>query len=288
MGKIDENIKYCHVDIGNGKSFFFDHVHIVWNEQITFHQSNEWEISYIITGSGTRIIGDKMETFSKGEIIILPPNLPHGWYFDEHVHDNNGKIENVTIIFPNSLLEKFAETFPETKPSVIRLNEIKKGVSLKGDKLPVVQELMRAMIFQNNMERLSTLIFIFSQIASSDEMDVVGFREKRHRGILKMQDVYRFMLTNYHQKISLDNVANVVGMNRSSFCSFFKRENGKSFFAALNEYRINCACLMLKETEMPIADICFAVGFNDIPYFNRSFKKQIGSSPKDYRTQLKT
>lgn len=95
-----------------GKSFSYDHVHIEWHEQITFHQSNEWELSYIITGSGTRIIGDVMETFSKGEIILLPPNLSHGWYFDEHVHDSEGKIENITIIFPDPLLDNCANTFP--------------------------------------------------------------------------------------------------------------------------------------------------------------------------------
>lgn len=49
-------------------------------EQISFHQSPDWELSYIITGSGTRVIGDVMETFSKGEIIFIPPMIPHVWY----------------------------------------------------------------------------------------------------------------------------------------------------------------------------------------------------------------
>lgn len=281
-----KNIKYNHVDIDADKSFFFDHVHIVWNEQISFHQSDEWEISYIITGSGTRVIGDIMETFSKGEIILLPPKLPHVWHFDENVHDKYGKIENITIIFPDSFLKKCTEAFPEVRKSIEIIKNIKKGMSLQGDILPHVQTLMKSMTKQNNMEQLSSLLYIFSHIASSKEMKVVGYSEKKNNNTKKMQKVYRYVIVNYNKKISLNDIAEHVGMNRSSFCTFFKRESGKSFFNAINEYRINCACLMLKETELSVADICFEVGFNDIPYFNRSFKKQIGYSPKNYRLQL--
>jgi YesN/AraC family two-component response regulator len=73
-------------------------------------------------------------------------------------------------------------------------------------------------------------------------------------------------------------------MNRAAFCAFFKREKGKSFMSALNEYRIDSSCEMLRDTTIPIGDICFAVGFNDIPHYNRTFKKLKGKSPKDYRS----
>jgi len=42
---------------------------------------------------------------------------------------------------------------------------------------------------------------------------------------------------------------------------------------------------MLGETSIPVADICYAVGFNDVPYYNRRFKKLKGETPKDYRTK---
>ena len=117
---MEENIRYCHFTLPEGKSFSFDHVHIFPGDQITLHQSAEWEISYIIKGSGTRVLGGVQEAFSSNEIIMIPPNVPHCWSFDPNDHDDDGKIENITIIFPQSLLEKCADIFPEAHPRRLR------------------------------------------------------------------------------------------------------------------------------------------------------------------------
>lgn len=280
-----EDPKYCHTDFGNEKSFYFDHVHIFWNEQITFHQSVDWELSYVIKGSGTRIIGETVETFSSGEVIFIPPNIPHGWSFSEYDHDREGKIENITLIFPTALLEKFAHSFPETNDCMSKIRAFEKAVSFQGKTLQAIQRSMVSMVSQNDMEQLSSLINLFQLIAASDTSRVVGSVIKQNKSAAKMQEVSRFMITNFQHKISLDEVAQYVGMNRSSFCTFFKREKGKSFFTFLNEYRIDCSCLMLRETEKSIADICYATGFDDVPYYNRTFKKLKGETPKDYRTK---
>ncbi|WP_163326261.1 AraC family transcriptional regulator [Draconibacterium mangrovi] len=280
-----ENPKYCNNDYTAEKSFFFDHVHIYWDEQITFHQSDDWELSYIITGSGTRVIGNSMEVFSKGEIILIPPNLPHGWYFDEHVHDEEGKIENITIIFPESFLKRLADTFPETIPVIENLSAIKEGVCFEDETLKCLQAIMKSMSEQNNIEQLSSIINIFYKIGSSKQTRVVGAFEKQTKANLKIREVWRFMITNYQRNISLDEVAQHVGMNRSSFCTFYKREKGETFFTALNDLRIESSCQMLRETNIPIADICYAVGFNDVPHFNRTFKKIKGKSPNSYRNE---
>lgn len=280
-----ENIKYCHVRFSDEKSFSFDHVHIVWNEQITLHQSDTWELSYIVKGSGTRIIGNIMETFSCGEAILLPPNIPHGWYFNEYDHDKEGKIENITILFPQSLLEKFANIFPEAKNYILKIGQYKQAIRLEGNTLVSVQKILTAMLSQNDIEQLSSFITLLSVISSSDETHIVGLYHKQNKSTAKMQEVSRFMVNNFQHKIALDEVAKYVGMNRASFCTFFKRMKGKSFFSVLNEYRIDCSCLMLRETKRSIADICYAVGFNDVPYYNRTFKKLKGETPKDYRAK---
>jgi AraC-like DNA-binding protein len=284
-GEIGDKVKYCHVYINGNKSFYFDHVHIVWDQQITLHQHDEREISYIVTGSGTRVIGDAVETFSSGEVVFLPPNMPHGWYFNDYDHDREGKIENITIIFPESMFDGFVSSFPETRQSIAAIRQVRDGIRFEGETLRRVRELMTEMMAKNDIGRLSSFLELISVIGSSSETRMIGSRYRKDKVAVKMQEVSRFMMNNFQREVSLEEVARYVGMNRSSFCSFFKREQGKTFFSALNEYRIDCSCLMLRQTELSVADVGFAVGFNDIPHYNRTFKRLKGISPKYYRAK---
>jgi AraC-like DNA-binding protein len=220
-------------------------------------------------------------------VLFLPPNMPHGWYFNDFDHDSEGKIENITIIFPESMLESFKASFPETQGCISAIRQYRDGVSFEGETLRRMQELMAGMVAQNGVGRLSSFLQLLSVIGSSREARVIGSRYRKDKVAAKMQEVNRFMMNNFQREVSLEEVSRYVGMNRSAFCSFFKREQGKTFFSALNEYRIDCSCLMLRQTELSVADVCFAVGFNDIPHYNRTFKRLKGISPKNYRTKYR-
>ncbi len=57
----------------------------------------------------------------------------------------------------------------------------------------------------------------------------------------------------------------------------------KSFFEFLNEYKINRACKLLIETDKQVSEICYASGFESIPFFYRQFKKFKSCQPKTYQ-----
>lgn len=91
-----------------------------------------------------------------------------------------------------------------------------------------------------------------------------------------------FSQSNYARAITIDMIANHVGMNRSSFCTFFKKATGQTYITYLNKLRVDRACYLLREGKFSITEVCYMVGFNDVPYFNRCFKNNRGMSPKDY------
>ena len=72
-------------------------------------------------------------------------------------------------------------------------------------------------------------------------------------------------------------------MNRSTFCTFFKRNKGMTFSRFVTLYRLETACGLLKTSQKQISEICYAVGFNDLPHFNRVFKREYGASPSQFR-----
>ncbi|MEJ5048322.1 AraC family transcriptional regulator [Chryseobacterium culicis] len=276
-----QNLKYY--PKARTHTFHFDHVHIKWNQQVPLHQQETWELSYIITGSGVRIIGDIVENFSKGEVILIPPNIPHCWSFDESVHDSKGNIENITIVFENVFLENCKNIFPELMNSISELQSNENAVSFKNELLERLQTLMTSMIDQNSIERLSSFIQLLELISYCKEMQIVGRPVSENKKEKKLQEIYLFILNNFQRNITLEEISRSVGMQKSSFCVFFKKMTGKSFFTYLTEFRIESSCQMLLKTKLSVAEICIASGFSDIPYYNRVFKKIKNIPPTQFR-----
>lgn len=276
-----QNLKYY--PRAKTHTFHFDHVHIKWNQQVPLHQQETWELSYIITGSGARIIGDVVENFSKGEVILIPPNIPHCWSFDESVHDCEGNIENITIVFENDFLESCKNLFPELFNRISELQNNENAVSFKDELLEKIQILMTSMIHQNGIERISSFIRLLELISYCKDMQIVGRPVTENKREKKLQEIYLFILSNFQRNISLEEISKSVGMQKSSFCVFFKKMTGKSFFTYLTEFRIESSCQMLLKTKLSIAEICIASGFNDIPYYNRVFKKSKKVTPTQFR-----
>lgn len=282
-----EKIKYTHIPKLEEKSFNFDHVKINLHEQITLHQQKTWELSYIIIGSGTRIMGDQIESFSRNEIILIPPDLPHCWSFDKLDIDKNGKIENITITLSNNFLERCMSSFPELATYIGKILQRKSAVSFKGKTLKQLQQLMTAMVYETEIERLSSLIKILAIISTPEDIHAVGnptFEDKKSK---RMQKLLLYIMNNYQHSITLNDVSKLIGLDKSSFCIFLKKMTNKTFFTYLTEYRIEVSCLMIAKTNMTISEICYSSGFKDVPYYNRVFKKLKSMTPSEYRSLTK-
>ncbi|HKM35538.1 MAG TPA: AraC family transcriptional regulator, partial [Lachnospiraceae bacterium] len=101
----------------------------------------------------------------------------------------------------------------------------------------------------------------------------------------KLDDILLYIHTNYQKKITLTTTVENVGINRTTINSLFKKYVGMSFITYLINFRIKAASLMLMETGLPINEIAYRVGYEDIANFNRSFKKLIGDTPGRYRKE---
>ncbi|WP_138263309.1 response regulator transcription factor [[Clostridium] hylemonae] len=93
----------------------------------------------------------------------------------------------------------------------------------------------------------------------------------------------QFIGENYYLPLTLETVSREIGFNPTYFSGMFKKETGKNFSDYLKEIRIENAKNMLLNTEQQVEDISFAVGYSDIKYFSRLFKKQTGVTPTEFR-----
>ena len=108
----------------------------------------------------------------------------------------------------------------------------------------------------------------------------------------KMSDFYikeaiNFIEQNFQNDISIEEIAEVCGINRSYLGKIFKKSVGKSPQEFLMNYRMVKATELLKLTDLSIADIGKAVSYENQLHFSRAFKTVLGISPRHWRNQNK-
>jgi AraC-like DNA-binding protein len=96
-----------------------------------------------------------------------------------------------------------------------------------------------------------------------------------------------FVQSNFAEKISLAMVANLCGMGQFQFSRAFKRDHGLTFRDYLLRYRVGRAAELLREERTSVTEAAFSVGFSDLSYFARIFRRYTGANPSEYREQLR-
>ena len=102
-----------------------------------------------------------------------------------------------------------------------------------------------------------------------------------------VDDIVLYLHANYGRKITLQDVTKEFGINRTTANALFQDKIGDSIITYLIRLRINVAAILLKDTNIPIKDICDRVGYNNINNFSRAFKQKIGYPPALYRETFK-
>ncbi len=264
----------------------YDHVRLAPTEQIGAHRQSEYELSFIISGSGERMLGTVCEPFSKGEVVLVPPRLVHCWSFSPDDVDAGGCIENICFHFHPSLLEKLNEMFPEMNEALSRLMCISEAILFTGTQRDRIAGLLLNLENETGAERAGDIMKLLETISLQDSISPVDTGSPLGGSERRMEKIRIYVNCNYMRKIRLDDIARHAGMNRTSFCSFFLRQTGRTFISWLNEFRIMKACALLSSGNMTISEIASSTGFDSLPHFSRTFRSIKGESPSAYRTLL--
>jgi two-component system, response regulator YesN len=94
-----------------------------------------------------------------------------------------------------------------------------------------------------------------------------------------------YIRMNLNQDLSLDSISGSLNLNSYELSRQFKKETGKNITEYINNRRINEALYILENDNISITDVAFTVGFNDVNYFTKVFKKLKGITPSEYRKQ---
>ncbi len=98
------------------------------------------------------------------------------------------------------------------------------------------------------------------------------------------EEARQFIREHCADPLTLDGIAARYGHNPSYFSRLFHQEAGLPLVEFINRCRVEKSCQLLKRTEAPIVEIAVAVGYNNLSHFNRSFRRFIGMTPREYRS----
>jgi len=96
-------------------------------------------------------------------------------------------------------------------------------------------------------------------------------------------DVIYYLQSSYNQKITIERLADEFHTNRTTLLNDFKEYTGQSINQYLVQLRLTMATTLLRDTELSVDEICDRIGFNDISYFSKVFKKKLLHTPSQYR-----
>lgn len=264
-------------------SFFFIDQRVSTRLEAKLHQHEAWELYYVVKGRGVRIAGDTMQSFSEGEVALIPPSMYHHWNYDPLSADDNGCIHYLMVAFSHTFVRSCMEAFPELRNRLAHVTFPTEALKFGAASSSIIRQSLTAMKEEDELGRLCEMLRLLPTIFTAADYTPAGKPRRIEHNVRRMQQICAYVMAHYVHPISLDDIAAEVGMNRSAFCTYFKRCKGMTFSQFVTQYRLNTACSLLAHSRKSVSEICFLVGFNDIPHFVRVFKKEKGMPPGKYR-----
>ena len=253
------------------------------------HFHEDYELCLTLNVRGKRILGNLVEDFTEKDLVITTPNVLHCYKRDDAFL--NVRCEVVVIQFPKELPSWGIFDTDQLRNIRNLLCQPAPGLKFSEETAEAVRERLLRLPRTEGFEAVQLFFGIHHELACADrtQVELIGVQSSDSTlpHSRRINKIVQFVEKNYHHKISLEDVGELVGMSASSVSRFFKQRTRHNFWDYLNGFRIDRAAQMMIETEHTISEISYACGFNNISNFNRVFRERIGTTPSDYRNKFK-
>lgn len=265
------------VDYTMHKDFVFESKVIDVSGAPDYHIHEGYEMLYLISGNLNFFIGDKIFAVSPGNIMLIPKGAIH------KSHNSASKYERVVWNFTDA--------------------------AINADILPYINDLFVHQVYSPDPKFMENIIHEFKhewhnyyrkeEFALSFSkcylnlllLHLIRNKDKftfRGTNITNptIDRLIKYVNRNYSDAVTLKNLSQSLKLTPNYISKLFSENTGMGFKEYLTGVRIKNARDLLEGTNLPINTIAAKCGFDDSNYFSQAFKKVIGFSPKQYRTQI--
>ena len=266
---LEKRIYETHLKPNYEHPFIF-HFDILEKEKSPTNYHENIEILYFTEGNGIVECNLTHTTVSKGDVFIVNSNRIHCISSDSTLKyyclivDNNFlagySINPVELCFSEKITDAKLNTLLDMAVSEIWGNNSYKSVAVKTRLLDIFVYVLRN----------------YSEISSC--------RDKISDNIL---EAIKFITVNLNSKMNIDTIAAKAGLSKYYFLRQFKKMTDYTVVEYVNLLRCNQAKKMLSDDNLSVKEIGEACGFENFSYFSKTFKKNVGCSPSEYKVNFK-
>lgn len=257
-----------------------------------FHFHDACEMVLIEESFGKRVVGDHVAHFNEGDLVLMGSNLPHIWQNDSifFLKKKGYRVKATVIYFSPSFLLNLAYDATNVKSIECLLNRANRGLHFSGTTQSLVKEKLLQIDKEEGLKKISLFLDIIDLLCKSEEYMYLASEGYKNAYTFKdtgrFNDVYQFLIYNFHRTISLEEIAAIANMSPTAFCRYFKNRTQKSLTRFITELRIEHACKLLQNNDYAVADVCYECGYNNLVHFNKSFKAITTCTPSEYKKKL--
>ena len=259
-----------------------------WHEEAEIGWIQEGEIDYDINFESFRV--------RKGDLLLIAPHILHA------AHAVPGKrMVSESLVFHLDMLGyqtpdactircisplqngkyRFVPVVHSGQPGygelVACMEELLGCMQPREDAVPKAEEPAEELYRKELLFRLFRLLYRYGYVVKNESGREDFAAEE------KMKQVLTFIRSHYAEALTVGQLAGLCHFSETYFMSFFKRFAGMTCVEYINHYRLSQAARILVQTDRPVTEAALENGFRNISYFNRQFRRQYGTTPREYR-----
>jgi AraC-like DNA-binding protein len=270
----DESLRCMHLELPDFRGELHRHGHL--------------ELTWIERGQGLRWVGDSVEPFFDGDLVLVGSETAHLWA------SRGGPAPQgcaATVLqFPPDWVRRTG--LPELAAVSPLFTQATAGLEVQGRTRADVQQQLRRLPGASALGRMAVFIDVLAALmaGASDLRALSGQRTPAWHpaadtpaGGRRIDRVLSWVESDLASELHVEQAAALAHVSPAAFARFFRREVGKSFTAYVNDARCSWAALRLAQGTEPIAQVAHACGFPTLSNFGEQFRRRFGVAPRQFR-----
>lgn len=257
----------------------------VSDRQALLHRHGYLELNYIESGRGFYVVENRTYPIRPGDIFIINNE-------ERHMAVHEERISMQVIVFDSAMVWSGQEEDAFLKPFFHRNNLFSNRVeACHGDAREIAGYIKRIQEEYAGRKEgwklvIKAALLLILAVLNRHYEGAKALRQDESRfsrSYERIRVVVEYIGTHYQGHLSLKELAGMAAMNSAYLSTYFKEVMNVTIMDYIESVRLGQACIQLKTTSRQITEIALSCGYNNISYFNRSFRQKMGMTPGEYR-----